>query len=159
MAITTSFGYTNNTAHTKVITPVNVGVTTNYALIKEEPSEVALSNVTSPMDQAEIISYKASKVAKVSTSMDVVYPAANSTGVQYVIKVEDVLRISSDTDPSFKEDLPIVAYLTVRHVKSSAITDTIIGQVANRLFGASIKADGTFRFGDLARNSLKPKAD
>lgn len=159
MALTSKFGFTNVTPSSKTITPITLNVVDSYAPITDEPTEVVLTNTTCPVDQGELVSYKASKVAKVSTTQDIRNPDKVTTGVQYVVKVEEILSTTSDTDPTFRVDTPIVAYLTIRHNNSSLVTDAVIGQVVNRLLGASMKADGTYRFGDLMRSALKPKAN
>lgn len=159
MALTTKFGFTNTTASSKTVAPVDVKMKSNYALIEDEPSSCVMSNKTCPIDQGELVSFKCQTVKNVSTAQDVLYPAKVQTGIQYVIKVEDLLSVTSDTDPNFRTDLPIVAYLTIRHTKNGAITDEIISQVVSRLLGACRKADGTWRFGDLMRSSLKPEVD
>lgn len=156
MAITTTFGFSNKTAGTKPVTPTNLEVLTKYALTVDEPNQATLSNITCPSDQAELISYKCQALKSVSTSQENLYPPTVKTGVQYVIKLEELASTKSDTDPTFRVDNPVVAYLTIRHSKSSYITDAMIGEVVNRLLGACQKSDGTWRFGDLMRNSLKP---
>lgn len=159
MAITTNFGFTNTTASTKTVAPVDVKMKSNYALVEDEPSSCVMSNKTCPIDQGELVSYKCQTVKNVSTAQDVLYPAKVQTGIQYVIKVEDLLSVTSDTDPNFRTDLPIIAYLTIRHTKNGAITDDVVAQVVSRLLGACRKADGSWRFGDLMRSALKPEID
>lgn len=155
----TNFGFTNVTAHTHTITPVELGITTNYGLTSDEPTEAVYTNLTCPVDQGELISYKRSKVNKVSTAQENLYPPKVQTGIQYVVKLETALSVTSSTDSSFREDLPIVAYLTIRHPQSANISDANIGVIAQRLLGATIRDDGTFRFNDLVRGALKPKAN
>lgn len=156
MAISTQFGYTNKTASTKPVTPVNIEVMTKYAPIIDEPTQSVLSNLTCPSDQAELVSYKCQTVKGVSTSQENLYPPTVKTGVQYVIKIEELASTRSDTDPTFRVDNPVVAYLTIRHSKSAYITDAMIGEVVTRLLGACQKTDGSWRFSDLMRNSLRP---
>lgn len=159
MAIKSSFGFTNKTASQHTVTPIDMDVVTNYALIEDEPTSCVLSNKTCPIDQGELISFKCQSVKSVSTAQDNLYPATVQTGVQYVVKLEELLSLTSDTDPNFRTDLPIVAYLTIRHTKNGQITDDIIGQVVNRLIGACRRDDGTWRFDDLMRSSLKPESN
>lgn len=156
MSITTTFGYTNKTASTKPVTPVNLEVMSKYALTKDEPEEVVLSNSTTPTDQAELISYKCKLIPNVSTTQDVMYPASVKKGIQYVVKVEELASTKSDIDPTFRVDSPMVAYLTIRHPRNSYITDAMIGEVVTRLLGACQKTDGSWRFSDMMRQSLKP---
>jgi hypothetical protein len=159
MALTKSFGYTNGTPTLNKPTVTLIGPVANYSVVTDDPGNYAATNKTSPMDQAEIVSYKCSKVAKVSTSIPVANPVSNLSGMQYVVKLEEILRIGSDTDPTFKQDLPIVAYFTLRHPRSSNITQADLDAVLLRLLGAVYKSDGTSRLMDLARGALKPTVD
>jgi hypothetical protein len=156
MAITSKFGFTNVTESKNSVTPVDLAIISDYALIEDEPTSCVLSNTTCPIDQGELISYKCQSLKNVSSTQDILYPNTVSAGVQYVIKVEEILSTTSDSDPSFRVDSPIVAYLTIRHSKNGNITEDMISQTVQRLLGACQKEDGTWRFGDLMRSSLKP---
>lgn len=156
MAVSSNFGFQNKTDSTHPVTPINLGVLDNYALVEDEPTSCVVSNTTCPIDQGELVSYKCQNVKNVSTSQDILYPGPVSAGVQYVVKVEEILSTASDTDPTFRVDVPIIAYLTIRHTKSGEVSDDVIGKVVNRLIGACQKSDGSWRFGDLMRSALKP---
>lgn len=154
--ITSDFGYTN-TANATVgaATPVALGIK-NYALIQDDPTECVLSNVTSPIDQGELLSFKCQNVDKVTTSQKILYPASVQNGIQYVVKLEDILKLTSSTDSAFRVDLPIVAYLTIRHPKSSYISSEMISAIVKRLIGACQDDTGAFTFENLMRSALKP---
>lgn len=156
--MTSSFAFTNTTAMTKSITPIAIKPTTNYAKVEDEPDQAVLSNKTCPLDQGELISYKASKVAKVSTTQTIQNPSVVPNGIQYVIKAEEILR-TIDADGKIVCDEPIVAYLTIRHQCSGNITNALIGQVVTRVLGACMREDGTWRFDDLMRSALVPVED
>lgn len=157
MSIVTNFGFTNNSESKSPVTPIDIGVTTNYALIEDEPTSCVLTNKTAPIDIGELLSYKCTNIKNVSTAQDVLHPAKVTAGVQYVVKLEEIASVTSDTDPSFRTDLPIVAYLTIRHPKAGEITEDMVAQTVRRLIGACRKSDGSWRFGDLMRSSLKPE--
>lgn len=157
--MTSSFGFTNVTDSTHPITPKSLQLLEEYALKQDEPTVVELDNVTCPLDQGEIVSFKCSNVNKVSTSQEIRNPAKVVTGVQYLAKVEEILRTTSATDADFVVDEPIVAYLTIRHPKSGNITSAHIATVVDRLLGTLMKADGTWRFDELMRSALKPTED
>lgn len=162
MAINVNFGYQNEgtTVAERVSTVtksgVDIGLTTNYALTADEPDECQIKNVTSPVDQGETITYQCRNISNVATSLENLYPAKVTTGVQYVVKIEDLISVTSDTDPEFRVDLPIVASLQIRHPKSGYISDEVVTTIVNRLLSASMKNDGTWRFDDLMRSALKP---
>lgn len=159
MSIISQFGFTNQTASTKVETPIAIGPTINYSLKQDEPTVVDLDNKTCPFDQGELLSYKCQDMKKISSVQDILFPAPVSSGVQYVIKLEEILSTTDSADPSYRIDEPIVAYLTIRHPKSGHINGVLVGSVVDRLMGACRKADGTWRFDDLMRSSLKPTAE
>lgn len=156
MAKTTNFGFSNNTASATTISPIALGLMTNYALVTDEPSEVRLDNKTAPLDQGEIVSFKSREIPKVATSLKNYYPAPVTTGIQYVVEVEEMLTTTVDSDATYRVDEPITAYLTIRHPKSGNITQDHIVQVIQRLVGACLNDSGEWRFEELMRSALKP---
>lgn len=156
MSLSSSFGFTNKTTSSKPVTPVQLDVTSNYALKADEATQVTLDNKTCPLDQGEILNYMCTDLKKVSTVADIQHPTEVTTGVQYVIKLDEVLTTTSDTDSEYRTDEPVVVYLTVRHQKSGNVTNALIGQAVERLIGACRRADGSWRFDDLMRSALKP---
>lgn len=153
-----TFSFTNRTASTHDVTPVLIGPVTNYAKLQDEPTVAVFANKTAALDQGELLTYRCSDVAKVSTTQVIQNPLKVRNGVQYVIKVEEILR-TTDTAGVLIGDEPIVAYLTVRHQKSGNITPALVEEVITRLYGGLYKADGTSRVGDLMRNALVPTTD
>lgn len=156
MSKTSSFGFTNSTiSEVKTLAPSLLGIVDNYALKEDEPTQVVEDNKTAPLDQPEIITFRCRDIAQVNSGISNQYPAPVSTGVQYVIQVDELLSTRDDTI-GYRVDDPIVAYLTIRHPKSGNVTANHIEQVLQRLLGACYKDDGTSRFSDLMRSALKP---
>ena len=83
-------------------------------------------------------------------------PSPVRNGIQYVIKVEDILRTVDTTSGAILMDEPVVAYLTIRHQKSGNVTPAIVADVVSRTIGACMRTDGTWRFDDLMRSALAP---
>lgn len=158
MAKTSSFSFTNTTPSQHKVGVVDLGVVTNYAKITDEPDTAVLSNKTTSLDQGELITYRCSDVKRVSTEQVIQNPSQIRNGVQYVAKVEEILR-TTDDNGNIIMDEPIVAYVVIRHQKSSNITTALIDQVYSRLQGAIVKDDGTTRFGDMMRSALVPTVD
>lgn len=155
-----SFGFQNKSENTKVtIKPIQMNPVTNFALKADEPTEVVLDNKTCPLDQGEVLSYKCRDIKRVSTSQDVRYPAPVTSGVQCVVKLEEILTITDSENPNFRVDEPIVIYETVMIPKSGNIDGSTIEALEARLQGALRKADGTSRWGELIRSALKPTVD
>lgn len=160
MAKSSKFGFTNKSLDTDhLMTPVKLGVVTNYSVITDTASEAVLSNKTAPLDIEEIISYKSRDIARVDTNLNIQYPAPVTKGIQYTVMVEDTLSTTDSADASFRVDEPIVAYVTFRHGKSGNITPDVVKQVFERLISALKRADGSWRFDDLMRSAERPVAD
>lgn len=158
MANTSSFGFSNTTANTTTVAPVKLGLVTNYAKIQDTPDACVMANKTSPLDQGELVTIRYQKLDKVSTAQDLAYPLPERGGCQYVYKVEDILR-TTDSNGKIINDEPVVAYLTIRHQRTSNITADIIKQVACRVLGVCISDTGTMRFVDTMRGDCSPDAD
>lgn len=159
MAIQSAFGFTNVSDQAFFLTPTKLESVSNYALVEDEPNRCVTQNTTAPLDQGERVSYSYQKLGKVSTDQDILYPATVQNGVQYSIRVEEILSTTDTDDPTFRVDEPIVAWLTIRHPSSSRITNSVIATVLQRLMGACYKDSGALRFGDLMRSALKPTED
>lgn len=158
MAKVTSFGFTNVTESTLAVKPINVKLVTNYARIEDEPTSCVLANKTAPLDQGELITLRANDIDRVSSTQIIQNPSPVRNGIQYVIKVEDILR-TVDANGVVLMDEPIIAYLTVRHQKSGNVTPTMVVDMVKRVMGACVRADGTWRFDDLMRSALAPISD
>jgi hypothetical protein len=157
MAKQSTFGFTNVDTTQRSYNDYTLGVTTNYALLSDEPTQVILDNKCAPLDQQEIITYQARVLPRVNTSSYLInnYPTKLDGGMQYVIKVEELLS-TTDNTLGTRIDEPIVMYLTVKHPRSGNISASALTTVFNRLKGAILKSDGTYRWDELMRLSLKP---
>lgn len=158
MANTSSFSFTNTTASSNTITPVEIGEKTNYAEVADQPQEHVRSNITCALDQGELLTIRCNPLDRISTTQKIQYPYTVKDGVQYVVKLEEILRtVNSAGD--IVGDEPIVAYITIRHQKTANITSSIIDTIVKRLLGACYKSDGTPRWNDLMRSALEPTSD
>lgn len=156
--MSSSFGYQNKTAGTAAAT-VAIGPVSNYAKIQDEAEVVQLSNKTAPLDQGELVMYQSRKIPQVNTNLVVQNPAKISTGVQYQIRLDEILR-TTDATGNITCDEPIVMYLTIRHPLSGHITNAMVVEVFNRLIGACYnETTDAYRFDDLMRSALMPVAD
>lgn len=156
MSLSSKFGFTNSTASSNKITLTDVDLVSNYALTEDEPTVCKETNTTTPIDQPEVVSFGCQQISSVASSIKNLNPPKVKGGVQYQVKLEELLTTTSDSDASFRVDEPIVAYLTIRHPRSSNVTAEHIQTVVNRLISCLYKSDGTTRFNDLMRSALKP---
>lgn len=157
MAITTEFKFTNKTATThKAVSLLNMGETSNYALIEDEPTVTKLSNKTAPVDQGEVITYRGKYIPTVNTDLRLPNGQKISSAVQYQIKLDADCVSTDSSDLTWRQDDPVVCYLTIMHPVSGYVTNAIVGEAVTRLISACQREDGTWRFDDLMRNALKP---
>lgn len=156
MALTSSFGFTNTTDGTHTVTPKALGLPTNYALAKDNDDVVILNNKTAPIDQEEIISFKTRMANSMSSQAAIANPAKVGKIVEYTVRLDEILTTRDSNDATFRVDEPIVCSITFRHPKSGNITDSHIATVFNRALSCLMKADGTWRFGDLMRSAERP---
>lgn len=150
-----SFSFTNNTAGTSVPT-TKLAPVSSYAKTMDEPTEARLSNKTCALDQGEILTYRCREIANVATVQQVLYPARVQSGVEYGVRIDELLRTTAE-DGSIICDEPIVATLTIKNPKSSNITEEVISQVVARLLGACYDETAKkYRWADLMRSALVP---
>lgn len=153
--MTSSFSFTNKTAGTNVGT-VAVSPVSYYAKTVDEPTEARISNKTCTIDQGELITYRSREIDKVTSQLQVLYPARVLNGVEFGVRLDELLR-TTDANGSIVCDEPIVATLTVKAPKSSNITYSVINEVVQRLLGACYDETAQkFRWDDLMRSSLVP---
>lgn len=153
-----SFGFTNKTVSTHTVAPINIDPLTVYAKTEDTATSCSLKNKTAPLSQGELLSYQCTEINSVSTKQNIVNPAKTQAGVQYIVRLDEILRTTDDTG-EFIIDEPIVMYLTVRHPNSSYITPANIAEVFTRLCGALMRDDGSYRFDDLMLSALAPVAN
>jgi hypothetical protein len=158
MAKSSSFGFTNTTTGANDVDQIALGLTTNYALTSDQANNVVLNNKTAPIDQEEIVTVRSGSI-DIKSKANIVYPAPVKTGMEYGVRLDEVLSTTDSNDPSYRVDEPIICSITFRHPKSGNITNAIVAQVFQRAISTLMKADGTWRFADLMRSAERPIVD
>lgn len=156
MAFTSSFSFTNITPSENKVAPINIDPVTDYAKTEDEATECSLKNKTCALGQGELLSFSCVDIKNVSTKQPILNPAKNTSGVQYICRLDEILRTTHDETGEIICDEPIVMYLTVRHNVSSFITPDHIKNIFQRLAGALKRDDGSYRFDDLMLSALAP---
>lgn len=163
MAIQTSFGYTDSSAST----PLSVSVpklnwVKDFSVDSARPrkaGEIFLSNVTSPLDQPEIIRRALETVKNIynGTGIDPSVYAISKLGFSYLTQVDDILRVTDSSVPQFRQDLPIHAHLVLRAAQSAYITTADLLAVVLRLVGTIFDgAANEAELNALIRGQLTP---
>jgi hypothetical protein len=159
MARTSQFRFTNTTLGSNDVKQVALGLTANYALQQDSADVVKLNNKTAPIDAEEIISFRSRDIGKVPTPVNIQYPSPITSGVEYSVRIDDVLSTTDSVDTDFRVDEPIVCSIAFRHPKSGNITGAHVAAVFQRAISTLMKADGTWRFDDLMRSAERPVTD
>lgn len=155
-----TFPVNHEVSDTVTLKPAVMNPATKYARVVDEPGCVVVSAKDAALDTSELLTYRYSDVKKVSTTMENQNPPKVKSGVQYVVKVETLLRVDDATSPSGKTDLPLVGYLTLRHPRHAAITNAELEKLTQMVFGASYDyTKNKFRFEELAKGAVTPTED
>lgn len=161
MSLQASFGFTNNTVNSKITTlkPADLKPVTDYAQTSHSSTKAELQNTTTPIDQPEVLTFNGSTIEKVDSVISNQYPSSVKDGVTYGVRLDELLSVTSDTDPLYRMDLPIVCQINFRHAKNGQITPEIVQQVLNRTVGALYESNGTSRLNSLMRQAIDPDVD
>lgn len=159
MSKVSSFQYTNTAAGSNDVDQVALGLTTNYAIASDRDDIVKLNNKTAPIDAEEIISLRSRDLDVLKTDANIQHPSGIKGGIEYSVRVDDVLTTTDTGDATFRVDEPIICTITFRHPKSGNISGSQVAQVFTRAMSALMKADGTWRFDDLMRSAERPVVD
>lgn len=162
MAITTSFGYTD-----KVTTPKNIAIpdlsySSDFAVTRETPDEVILTNRTSPIDQPETLRFGYQTISNVysNTGIDPSYMSVTRRGINLLAQVNDIFRISGDLGDANMSiiDLPISAHIVLKTPLSQYITAQVCLQVIDRARASlcDTGSTGESRLEAMLRHALTP---
>lgn len=159
MAKSSAFSFTNTTAQSGSITPIALGLVSNYAVAEDTANMAVLNNKTALIDAQELVSYKSTSLKEIKNGLNIQYPAPTTAGLQYSVQVEETLVTTDSADPSFRVDEPIICNISFRHNKSGNISSTIMVEVLKRAVSALMHDNGTWRFDDLMRSAERPVTD
>jgi hypothetical protein len=124
------------------------------------PSEVVLTNLTSPVDRPEKFRFSYSDVANVYSGTDVdpsVY-APSKKGVSVLCQVTETISITDSTDATFRIDLPISAHVVLKVPANEYLTADMLQTFMGRLVSGMYETGSltTERIQALVRGSLLP---
>lgn len=155
-SINESWGFSNTTASSYDVTPVAIGLSTNYAKVEDIPGRVVFKNLTSPIDQAEAIIFTCNELNKINQVEKNLNPPKTSGGRLVSVKVEAKDRLTSSTDDTFVTDLPASVAIQFRFSRNSAINASDMEMLLKRALGAIQNSDGTLALNKLMLEQLDP---
>lgn len=163
MAMTTSLGYTDSVTTQKTLSIPDLSYAKDFAVTRDTPDEVVITNTTSPIDQPETIRFGYTTVADVyrNTGIDPSVAAVSKRGASIVIQLNDILRVSCGSETSCSPvqfDLPISTHIVVKVPINQYITADLVKQEVLRnvaaLFGTGEVTSA--RIDSLLRHALQP---
>lgn len=156
MATTYSWGVTNSTASTATAAMQVLGVSSNYGRVEDEPTRCTLSNKTSPLDQPEVIAYKA-RQEKISVTT-LANPPKSRDGVYYGSSVNIIRRETRDDGSVY--DHPLGCTISFKHDTGHNWSDEeVLFVLARAISTLYNETDSAWRFKDLQRSALAPVED
>lgn len=159
MAVSYDYGYTNTTESTEKYTPIIIDMS-KYAVTVDDPELCVIKNITSPIDQPEVISYISSERESIAMTEPNVHPAVSSKARMITVKVEDYKRETSSTNDAYVVDYPITCNITWRFAKNRAFSSADLLAVLTRALGAIKDSDGTgTRLDNMMMQQLNPKSN
>lgn len=159
MAKSGSYGYTAAAA-TKNIAVPDIDFETQFTVDTFEPTKVGITNLTSPTDQADHLTFQYMSIADVykGSSIDPSVYSPNRKGISVATVLKDVMRVTDSGDPSYQMDLPIKVSLSVVLPQNPYLNASAVDTAIKRCFAAWYPkgAVTTARIDALIRGSMKP---
>lgn len=159
MAKQVNFGFTEAATTQSVEIPV-ISYGTDYAVTKNEQSNVYISNLTSPTDLPETLRFGSQNVQNIynNTGIDPSFYATSKRGLSIVSELFEVASVTDSVDPSFRIDYPIQTHVVLKVPVSQYITAenvlTVVLRNIAMLFSQS-KIDSS-RISELMHGAMAP---
>lgn len=163
MAKTLSVNYTD--------TPITGGTTPSITVAKlnykadfrptvDEPKEVRLTNLTSPLDAPERWRFAYQDIADVyrNTGIDPTMYYQSRRGLQILCQLFDTYKVTDSADAAYLAMLPVEAHLVLRVPNNALLTSDIIRGLIGRMVGGIFDPSQTVdsRLSALLRGALMP---
>lgn len=126
----------------------------------DDPNEVIITNLTSPLGQPETFRWSFSEISDVykNTSIDPAMKYPIRKGVNLLCQVNDTWKITDTNDATFEALVPVSAHLVLKVPSCEAITAeqviALVGRLVSGLFDTG--SSESTRLKALLRGSLEP---
>lgn len=132
----------------------------DFKVKSDEPGEVVLTNLTSPVVYPERMRISVSDVANVYTgsSIEPSLYAPTKRGVSLLCQLTEVLKVTDSAVPAMEIALPVSAHLVIKVPNHEMITPAVIETLVGRLISGLYETGSSTpsRLTALLRGSLKP---
>lgn len=137
---------------------INYGA--DYNLVVDEPDEVILTNITSPLDRPEKFRFAYSQIKNIYNNTDI-HPnvqAPSKRGISVLVQLTNTIS-EVDATSDNRVDLPISAHMVLKFPAYTAITATKIEEQIGRLLSGLYETGSVSqsRLNSMMRGSLLPK--
>lgn len=163
MAKTVAVGYTDTAISGVTSLDLARGLV-NYAadwrVKQDEPGEVVLTNLTSPISYPERFRIGASEVADVykGSGIDPGLYAPTRRGISVLCQLTETWKLTDSTDATYEVALPITGHIVLKIPSNENITpamvDTFLGRLVSGLYETG--SETTTRLASILRGSLIP---
>lgn len=160
MSKTINVGYTDTISVTKSLARPDLSYAADFRVKSNEPAEVILVNLTSPIDRPETVRLGYTEVKDVykNTSIDPSVMAPSKKGIQILAQVNDTFSLTDSVDPTYRVDLPVSAHIIVKIPCCEYITplqvDQLVSRAVSSLFDTGAITDT--RISQMLKGSLVP---
>lgn len=137
---------------------VNYGA--DWKVKQDEPNEVILTNLTSPITYPERFRVGASEVVDVykGSGIDAGLYAPTRRGISVLCQLTEVWKVTDSTDATYEVALPITGHIVLKVPSNENITPAMINTFMGRLVSGLFEtgSETTTRLASILRGSLKP---
>lgn len=160
MSKTINKGFTDKVSATKSINIPDLSWDVDFKTKSDEPNEVILTNVTSPLDRPELFRFGYSEIKDVykNTSIDPSVYAPTRRGIQILCQVNDVYSLTDSVDANYRVDLPVQAHVVLKVPACDVITADMAEELVQRAV-SGLFATGSVTSAKLSamlRGSMRP---
>lgn len=163
MAMQSSLGYTDSISTAKTLSVPDLDYAKDFAVTRDTPDEVIITNTTSPIDQPETFRFGYNQIADVykNTGIDPSVAAVSKRGASIVVQLNDILRVSCNSETTCNPvqfDLPISTHVVIKvpvnqYINADLVKQLVLRNVAALFNTGSVTAD---RIDALLRHALQP---
>lgn len=138
---------------------VNYGA--DFRVKSEEPNEVLLTNMTSPIGFPENFRIGISEVANVykGSNIDPAFCPPSKKGLSLLVQLTEMWKVTDTTDPSYEVCLPVSAHIVIKVPNNEAILASDVNALIGRLISGAFEtgSENNDRLQAMLRGSLLPK--
>lgn len=107
---------------------------TDFVVVQDEPGEVILSNLTSPVGKAEKIrmAYNVVKDVYKSADIDSSLQVVSKRGSKLFGQLTQVYTVTDDTDTTYEKAIPMEAHIVMTIPDDEIVTDAMVYDLLTR---------------------------